>query len=220
MVSIIAEKKEKKYVSDNAQLMSEWNWDRNVGLEPSQITLGSGKKVWWQCNESHEWQAMIYNRNNGKGCPYCAGKKVLKGYNDLYAVNPDLAEEWNFEKNGDLKPENFTANSGQKVWWKCKNKHEWQAVIKDRNKGKGCPYCSGRFAIKGKNDLQTVNPNLAKEWNYEKNGNLKPEDFTKKSGQKVWWKCNKGHEWQTKIANRSNGNGCPECYKQKRKKAK
>ena len=32
-------------------------------------------------------------------------------------------------------------NSGQKVWWKCSNGHEWQAIIQDRNKGSGCPIC-------------------------------------------------------------------------------
>ncbi len=202
---------EKKYIIDNAELMAEWNWERNKDITPSQLTLGSGKKVWWKCNHGHEWQAMLYDRNKGKGCPYCAGKKVLKGYNDLQAVNPTLAKEWNCEKNGNLKPENFTANSGQKVWWKCNKGHEWQATINDRNNGKGCPYCSGRFAVKGKNDLQTVNPILAEEWNYEKNGNLKPQDFTENSGQKVWWKCNKGHEWQAIIKNRNKGQGCPVC---------
>ncbi len=202
---------EKKYLIDNAELMAEWNWERNIDITPSQLTLGSGQKVWWKCNHGHEWQAMLYDRNKGKGCPYCAGKKVLKGYNDLQVVNPTLAKEWNCEKNGNLKPENFTANSGRKVWWKCNKGHEWQATINDRNNGKGCPYCSGRFAVKGKNDLQTVNPILAKEWNYERNGNLKPEDFTENSGQKVWWKCNKGHEWQAIIKNRNKGQGCPVC---------
>ena len=204
---------EKKYVIDNAELMAEWNWEKNNywGFDPKTLTLGSGKKAWWKCCKGHEWQAAIYDRNNGKGCPYCAGKKVLKGYNDLQTVNPFLAEDWNYEKNKNLTPENFTANSGKKVWWKCSNGHEWQATVHDRNNGKGCPYCSGRFAIKGYNDLHTINPLLAKEWNYEKNRNLRPEDFTANSGTKVWWKCNKGHEWQASIHNRNKGAGCPVC---------
>ncbi len=204
---------EKYYISENAQLMAEWDWEKNdeLKLYPQTLTLGSGKKAWWQCSKGHEYQAMIYDRNNGKGCPYCAGKKVLKGYNDLQTVNPSLAEDWSYKKNGNLKPEDFTANSGKKVWWRCSQGHEWQATVHDRNGGKGCPYCSGRFAVKGKNDLQTVNPILAEEWNYEKNGNLKPQDFTENSGQKVWWKCNKGHEWQAIIKNRNKGQGCPVC---------
>ena len=184
----MAEKKEKRYVSDNAQLMAEWNWEKNneLGFDPNTLTLGSGRKVWWKCCKGHEWQAYIYDRNNGKGCPYCAGKKVLKGYNDLQTINPTLAKEWNYEKNGNLKPENFTVNSGQKIWWKCQKGHEWQSIINNRNKGNGCPYCTGRYPVKGENDLKTVNPILTKEWNYDKNGNLKPENFTVNSGEKVW----------------------------------
>lgn len=204
---------EKHYISENAQLMAEWDWEKNdeLKLYPQTLTLGSGKKAWWKCSKGHEYQAMIYDRNNGKGCPYCAGKKVLKCYNDLQTVNPSLAEDWSYKKNGNLKPEDFTPNSGKKVWWRCSQGHEWQATIHDRNGGKGCPYCSGRFAIKGYNDLQTINPLLAKEWNCEKNGNSKPENFTANSGIKVWWKCNKGHEWQASIHNRNKGEGCPVC---------
>jgi len=131
--------------------------------------------------------------------------------------NPKLASQWNYEKNENLKPEHFAANSNKKVWWKCEKGHEWQATIDNRNNGNGCPYCSGRFAVKGENDLQTVNPILAKEWNYEKNGNLKPEDFKANSGKKVWWKCSLGHEWQATIDHRNNGSGCPICAKEKRK---
>ena len=71
----MAEKKEKQYVSDNAQLMAEWNWDRNADFDPLRLTFGSNKKVWWKCSKGHEWQAIIANRNEGRGCPYCSGWK-------------------------------------------------------------------------------------------------------------------------------------------------
>lgn len=209
----MAEKKEKRYVSDNAQLMAEWNWGKNneLGLFPDALMCGSGKKVWWKCSKGHEWQAIVKNRTNGRECPYCSGKKVLIGYNDLQTIAPALATEWNYEKNDDLKPEHFTANSGQKVWWKCSKGHEWQATIANRNRGSGCPYCSGRNAIKGENDLQTVNPALANEWNYERNKGVTPLEVMPSSGQKVWWKCSKGHEWQATINSRNDGIGCPVC---------
>ncbi len=200
----------------NPNLAKEWNYEKNDGLTPANVTSGSNKKVWWRCSKGHEWQASINNRNKEIGCPYCAGQKVLEGYNDLQTVNPALAKEWNYEKNGRLTPSSITANSGQKVWWKCQEKHEWQAVVSDRNKGKGCPYCSGRYAVTGKNDLQTVNPILANEWNYEKNNGLTPMDVTPNSGQKVWWKCNKGHEWQATVSNRTIGHGCPFCSSERR----
>ena len=209
----MAEKKEQQYVSDNAQLMAEWDWEKNntLGFAPNEITSHSGKKAWWICTNGHSFDATIANRVNGKGCPYCAGQKVWKGYNDLATVNPNLAQEWHPDRNVPLTPQDVTANSGQKVWWQCTEGHEWKTTIGNRNQGSGCPYCSGKRVLKGDNDLQTINPVLAKEWNYEKNGKLKPEDYTINSNKKVWWKCNKGHEWQAVIANRNNGKGCPYC---------
>ena len=70
----------------------------------------------------------------------------------------------------------------------------------------------------GHNDLQSVNPALAKEWNYEKNNGLTPMVVMPNSGKKVWWKCSKGHEWQARVADRNKGRGCPICKKTKSKK--
>ena len=209
----MAEKKEKQYVSDNARLMAEWNWEKNneLGFDPSKLTYGSGMKVWWKCSNGHEWQAVVRDRNKGTCCPICEGQQVLKGYNDLKTINPALAEEWNCEKNGNLKSEDFTAKNHKKVWWKCQQGHEWQATIGSRNQGHSCPYCTGRYAVKGETDLQTLNPSLAKEWNYEKNNELTPMDVLPKSNKKVWWKCSEGHEWQAKINDRSKGHRCPYC---------
>lgn len=207
----MSEKKEKKYLIDNPTLMAEWNWEKNNDLDPKMLTCGSGKKVWWKCSKGHEWQATIGDRNNGRGCPICSNQKVLKGYNDLATINPKLASEWNYEQNDKLNPEDFTANSGKKTWWKCNEGHEWKATIASRNKGRGCPYCTGLKVVKGVNDLATINPILASDWNYKRNGDLKPEDFMTGSNQTVWWKCKKGHEWQATIVNRNKGRGCPVC---------
>lgn len=202
---------EKKYVTDNPNLIAEWNYEKNIDLDPSKTTLGSGKKVWWKCSKGHEWQAIINNRYKGRGCPYCSNKKALTGYNDLQTLNPILASEWNYEKNGNLSPKDFMVSSGVKVWWKCNKGHEWQATINHRNNGKGCPYCKGKYTVKGENDLQTVNPSLANEWNHAKNGELTPLDVLPNSNKKVWWKCAKGHEWQAVVYDRNNGKGCPIC---------
>ena len=114
----MAEKKEKRYVSDNAQLMAEWNWEKNTELnfDPSQLTLGSNKKVWWKCSKGHEWQSTINNRNIGQGCPYCSGRYAVKGVNDLQTVNPTLAKDWNYEKNSGLTPTNVMPKSNKKVY--------------------------------------------------------------------------------------------------------
>ena len=114
----MAEKKEKQYVSDNAQLMAEWDWTKNaeLGFDPTKLTCGSGRKVWCKCANGHEWQAMLSNRNKSQGCPYCAGRYAVKGVNDLQTVNPTISREWNYDKNNEITPSDVLPNSNKKVW--------------------------------------------------------------------------------------------------------
>lgn len=211
----MAEKKEKRYVSDNAQLMAEWNWEKNnqLGLLPDKLTIGSHKKVWWRCSLGHEWEAKIVNRTTSKtGCPYCSGKKVLTGFNDLLTQNTSLASEWHPTKNDNLLPTMVSLHSGKKIWWGCVNGHEWQETIANRVNGRGCPYCSGHRVISGINDLSTLYPNIATEWNTMKNGGLSPTMVSSGSRKKVWWTCRKGHEWQAVVNSRTlQRTGCPIC---------
>lgn len=139
--------------------------------------------------------------------------RLIKGENDLATLNPALAKEWHPTENGNLKPEDVTPGSGKEVWWLCPEGHPYLMVVNQRAKrGYGCPYCSGHRALKGVNDLATTNPALAKEWNYEKNGNLTPHDITAGSRKKVWWLCEKGHAYEQLIIKRSSrGAACPYC---------
>lgn len=202
----------------NPSLAKDWNYSKNNGLTPNNVMPNSNKKVWWRCNKGHEWQASIINRNRGRNCPICANKMLLKRHNDLQTLHPSLSSEWNYEKNDGLSPLDVGQNSHKKVWWKCNKGHEWQAAIYSRNAGTGCPYCSGNRVLSGYNDLQTISPSLANEWNHEKNSGLTPMEVMPNSGKKVWWKCSKGHEWQAIIQNRNKGQGCPECFREKLRK--
>ena len=141
----MAEKKEKRYVSDNAQLMEEWNWNKNIdlGFIPNEITIGSAKKIWWICDKGHEWQATPNNRRQGKGCPFCAGRQVFIGFNDLLSKEPDVADEWHPTQNGDLLPTQVSFGSNRRVWWQCKTcSNEWQTSVANRVRGTGCPNCA------------------------------------------------------------------------------
>lgn len=340
-------------VIENEELMKNWNWKKNneLGFNPNELTCGSGKKVWWLCNEGHEWEASIYHKNGSKHsknreCPICKKENqtsfpeqailfylsqyykcenrkqianfefdiyiselntaieydgifyhsfkqkqqidqsknafceknnitlyriketkdkiincsiennviyyIVKSYysnldilikilfqllqiknppvinieQDLISIyeqyivaekeinlktqNPQLAEEWNYTKNGSLKPTFFSPNSSKKVWWKCTKGHEWQASIDSRNRGNGCPYCSGRKAITGEKDLVTMFPHIAQQWNYHKNG-ISPNQISAYSNIKYWWICENGHEWQSTVGNRAIGKNCPIC---------
>ncbi len=197
------------------QLASEWHPTKNGDLLPTQVTAGSTRKVYWKCANGHEWSAGISSRHKGSGCPYCAGNRAIAGTNDLSTTNPELAAEWHPTKNGDLLPTQVTAGSNKKVWWLGKCGHEWKAVIHSRVAGNGCPFCSNEIVLPGFNDFATTHPLIAAEWNYRRNGDLSPEDFTYGSERKVWWLCAKcGNEWEATINNRTNGyfkTGCPKC---------
>ena len=209
--------KNKSLLLANPEVASEWNYEKNGNLKPGNFMANSNKKVWWMCSTGHEWQATIVDRNNGRGCPYCSGRRIIKGENDLLTTNSSLAIEWNYAKNDGLTPMDVMPGSHKIVWWVCSEGHEWQARIDSRNRGNGCPYCSGRYAIAGETDLTTLNPKLAKEWHPTRNGELTPREVLPGSAAKVWWQCEHGHEWQAKIGNRSNGTGCPQCAREKRK---
>lgn len=196
-------------------IAEEWHPTKNGDLTPSLIAAKSSKRVWWRCSKGHEWKISVSNRTGNKsGCPYCKGKKAFVGYNDLATVNPVLAEEWHPTKNGTLTPESVVAGSDKSVWWRCKRGHEWKAVIKQRHRGDGCPYCSGRLPIVGETDLATVYPDIAAEWHPVKNGHIMPTDVTAKSSKKFWWKCKEGHEWETSPEQRQRA-GCPYCGNKK-----
>ena len=190
-------------------LIQEWS-DKNQPLTPAQITYGSNKRVWWRGACGHEWLASPKSRTSGEKCPYCAGKRVLAGYNDLASLYPDLAMEWS-PRNKDLRPEGVTAGSHKKVWWKGACGHEWQAVVKNRVQGAGCPYCSSNRLLPGFNDLASKHPELAEEWS-DRNLPLKPSDVMEFTNRKVWWRCRTcGNEWETLVSIRSGGSQCPYC---------
>ena len=194
-------------------LLSQWDGPGNAPLTPATVSYGSRRKVWWQCDHGHRWQAAVYTRTGGEsGCPYCAGKRPWPGFNDLASQYPDLAAQWHPTRNGDLTPDQVLCGSNRRVWWQCPQGHQWSAIVKSRTEGAGCPYCASRQVSAGFNDLAARFPHLAQEWHPEKNGRLTPRDVVPGSRRKVWWQCAKGHVWQAAIASRAvDGAGCPVC---------
>ena len=177
----------------------------------TEVTAGSGKKLLWRCSKGHEWEATVHNRSNGNGCPYCSNKEILIGFNDLATINSGLAKE--VLPDSKIKATEVTAFSNKKLPWKCSKGHKWEATVFSRYKGKGCPYCSNRKILVGFNDLATTNPELAKE--VSSNSKIKATEVTAFSNKKLLWKCDVGHEWETKVNTRSQGRGCPYCSNQK-----
>ena len=206
-------------------LAKQWHPTKNGELTPKDVTAGSNRKVWWRCDKGHEWEATVAQRAcTGSKCPYCVNRKIVSGENDLATTHPWLVVEWHPDKNGTLTPADVVAGSSRKVWWrhwceKTESWHEWEATVSQRAKGAGCPYCSGRLILPGFNDLSTTRPDLAEQWHPTKNGDLTPVDVMAGSNRKVWWRCDKGHEWRAPVVRRSSGSRCPECLRTEKGKA-
>jgi hypothetical protein len=178
------------------------------GWDPAEFTSGSSKQMSWQCELGHIWLAMISNRTRQKqGCPFCSGKRLVSGVNDLFTFAPHLANE---ADGWDISTVHRTSNKSMN--WKCKLGHKWSASVSNRSLRDGkCPICSGKKVLAGYNDLATLEPEFAKEadgWD--------PTRVTKYSNKKVDWKCASGHKWSVSINSRSTfRTGCPTCSGQK-----
>ncbi len=175
-----------------------FDWD------PRTRSAGSGEKVWWRCEKAHLYQAVISSRTGQKsGCPICAGRLVLKGFNDLATTHPELAAQadgWD--------PTTLGFGSKAIVDWKGLCGHRWTVRVATRaSQGRGCPYCTSRKVLIGFNDLASTHPVIAKQaygWD--------PTTLTFASGKKVQWICDKKHIWQTTVASRGfSSSNCPIC---------
>lgn len=185
-----------------------WHPTKNV-LPFESLSAGSGKKVWWVCDNGHEWEAQFRSVVSGHSCPYCSGNKVWVGFNDLATMQPELVKQWSSENA--IKPETVVRGTRQKVKWVCSEGHKWEATVLSRAvNGTGCPYCAGQKVWIGFNDLATTQPELAEEWDFTKNAKS-PQQITSGINAKFWWLCKRGHSYDAYLGERKQGAGCYYC---------
>lgn len=203
------------YLKENKELMKEWDWEKNKELDPNKLNIGSRKKAWWICNKGHSYESRIESRNRGTGCPYCAGQKVLKGFNDAESLFPKISKEWDY-KNNIILPSEVTIGSGKIANFICENGHKYKMVIRDFCAGYNCPICSHRIIISGVNDLASYDKRIISEWDYKKNTDVNPKKISPYSTKKVWWIGQCGHEWKASIYSRTKmGTNCPICSEER-----
>ncbi|MDQ4214079.1 zinc-ribbon domain-containing protein [Microbacterium capsulatum] len=193
------------------EVAADWHPTRNGEMTPFDVTLGSGRKVWWRCFQGHEWQAVVNSRARGSRCPMCAGIVAVPGETDLGTIRPDLAAQWHPTRNS-FKISTVLPQSNKSAWWLCESGHEWEAKIQNRFQGNGCPVCAGQMVVPGLNDMATVRPDLAAEFHPTKNAPLTPASIFPGVARKLWWRCDLGHEWEATGNSRSSlGTNCPAC---------
>ena len=200
---------------------SEWDYVKNDadGLFPNMLSGGSEVNANWKCgkcNGSYLMSIKLKTIMKCK-CPYCDGKRVLAGFNDLLTLYPELiASEWDWAENDNhgLKPDMLTSCSNMIAYWKCMDcNNSYDMAVKMKVNGSGCPYCTGKRVLPGFNDLESKYPELMKEWNHDVNI-IKPDSITVQSHVRVSWKCSAcSHEWFATVNHRVNGSGCPACAK-------
>jgi len=175
------------------------------GWDPQIVSAGTQQKKDWKCKEGHIYSASVENRSRaGSGCPFCSGRKVINGLNDLQTKFPDIAAEaygWD--------PKIIMPKTDILMKWICKKGHIYACRVADRTKidGRGCPFCAGKKVLKGFNDLQTKFPDIAAEaygWD--------PSTVVAGTEKKMFWKCKEGHIYASLVANRTGkGSGCSQC---------
>ena len=162
------------------------------GWDPSSVSHASAQKLPWRCDLGHSYEAAVYSCTAGSGCPYCAERKLLEGFNDLVHLRPDLAalaHGWD--------PATLTLRSGLVRGWKCEIGHIYEMRVADKtdpNKAQGCLICSGKRVLAGYNDLAFLDPVIAAQahkWD--------PTFLTASSNKKVEWICSLDHVWIASV---------------------
>lgn len=206
--------------SQEPEIALDWDEEAN-GIPASETMVSSAKSSHWCCHTcGYRWQNSVTHRvKRGQACPHCSGQGrkqkhiVQSGINDLETNHPEIALDWDEEKNG-IPASQAPCGSNEKFFWRCHVcGYEWSTTLTSRVAcGSGCAHCLGRVVIPGVDDLPSRFPDIAAEWDTEKNG-CSPAGIHPGSRVKRHWKCPEcGYEWENSVQNRTRkGQGCPRC---------
>lgn len=210
------------YIKNNLEysyIKDLWDLEKN-NIKMSDVKFNESKEYYFKCSLGHSFKyelsrAIMYKVK----CPICSNKWVLPGFNDLQTRYSEIAQEWDYEKNYPVKPNEVMPGSQKKYYWKCKKCGEsYLTSPHSRTDTKSaCPYCAHQKILPGYNDLETYvkhHPEfqyILDEWDYSENAET-PSDVFKCSTKLYHWVCPNGHKYTQRPANRiSIHSGCPKC---------
>lgn len=201
------------FLKDSPDLFRQLFPEDNQGIDLTRIKKFSVKRLTWAGDCGHKWDATPSSRSTGHNCPYCAGHKVLQGFNDAATKYPELVGSFLEEENG-ITLDQVSYGSAKKYRWIEQCGHERECSVSDKKRF-GCTYCSRRRILTGFNDLEEIFPEIAKEWHPEKNNEILPSEIIAGTKITYWWKCSKdsSHEWVASAESRTRSDsGCPHCW--------
>ena len=123
-------------------LVPLWNADKNPGLSPSTVDPTHAGNVWWRCLKGHDFQRSPLLMLRDSACPVCSVASK-----SLAVTNPAVAAEWHLVRNGEVRPDQVDADHVMNAWWLCPKGHEYQATVRTRTRGRGCPTCYGGWTL-------------------------------------------------------------------------
>lgn len=154
--------------------------------------LGTQAHHLWECSSGHSWRATASNVLRGSWCPVCS-RTVRKTIDEM----KNLAKA----RGGECLSEVYK-NKDAKLRWKCSEGHEWETSSAPVRKGSWCPHCAGtaRKSMQDMHDLASLHPG----------GECISTEYLGDTG-KLWWRCEKGHEWDMAPGAVKAGHWCPLC---------
>ena len=198
-------------ISEVSEIIRLWDYEKNTDLDPSILTTGSARKAWFRCKNGmdHSSYMTILTIKDVMRCGVCAGRQVLRGFNDFESVSIYESYFWDYNKNED-KPWEVVAASSQKRWFVCELGHPFEMILANIRKGKWCLYCAGLKVWRGFNDFETHFPYESYFWDYV-NNSVNPWEVHKSGKYVARFMCELGHSFQMEVHRARSGRWCPVC---------
>lgn len=177
---------------DSLQKIVETKEGRIISKEYST----KNEKMEFECKEQHRWKTKPTSIFNGHWCPIC---------NNTVPYTIENMKKVAQEKGGQCLSTHYQ-NAHTKLTWKCEKGHVWQAIPKSIYlHGTWCAVCKG---------VKKLTIEDMKELAEQKNGVCLSMKYVN-NREKLRWRCEKGHEWESSAANIKSGKWCPRCARRK-----
>lgn len=189
---------------------ARWWSDKNE-LKPWQISKGSNKKIYFDCDKcNHYFSSTLCNILGGNWCPFCSHRKLCDNddcgecFNRSFASH-EKSKYWS-NKNK-LIPRQVFLNSNNKFDFKCdKCIHYFTALLSSISSDKKptwCPYCFRKKLCDNNDCDDCFNKSFAsheKSKYWSSRNDVFPRFIFKSAKNKYYFNCNNcNHEFNSSI---------------------